>query len=229
MIYKKTIKHGQKYFSDLLLDTHVHCGGCGDVNSGDNYIRLRLVTPVPIELHDMDSGESARIIFSTSEGAKYYLHLYNHSIVEDISWVGVNMLTGDEGIRLMEDLQCTQEDVNNKLWRSNSVYFGWENVTLDSYADGEYTKCPNCENIEDTATSGIELGAAGLTLRSKLREGYSDDSDIGVNLDDVSLLISLVDIEGNSVSAPNGDMTPNSDTRRAFSSFIEQVTSVPEW
>lgn len=229
MIYKKTIKHGQKYFSDLLLDTHVHCGGCGDDNSGDNYIRLRLVTPSPIELHDMDSEESARIIFSTSEGANYYLNLYNHRIVEDISWAGVNMLTGDEGIRLMEDIQYTQEDAPNKLWRNNSVYFGWDNVTLDAYADGDYTICPNCENTEDTVTSGIEIGATGLTLRSKLREGYSDDSDIGVNLDDVSLMISLVSPDGNNVGAPKGAMITKADVRSAFSRFTELVSSVPEW
>lgn len=232
MIYKKIIKHGQKYFTDLLLSTHMHCGECGEDTNGDNFIRLRVVTPYAISLNTSIEDDELRIEFITGEGVPYFINLYNQHIATEMPGFGINMITGDDGVRTMEDMEQTSIAKLGIIWRNNAVYFGFENVTLDSYANGYDLTCPNCENSEHTTSAGIEIGVMGIDTISKIREGYSDENDIGLNLDDVSIMISLVNIKGEPISTPKGDMIPNTDTRGAFSRFTELteiISSVPEW
>lgn len=226
MIYKKTIKHGQMYFSDVLFNTHMHCDSCGEGSRGEGLIRLRLVTPEPIELITQPDTLDVRVLFNTSEEAHYYINLYRHTIQYSLGLSTVNTLTGDEGVRVMEDIAVSKESSHGFTWRNNSVYIGLDKVTLDFYyneAAGD-VMCPNCESIEDVIPAGIEVGVAGpLSISSKLREGYSDEHDIGLNLDDVSVMISLVDITGEPISAPRGDIVVSDTAKNALKWFMEAV------
>lgn len=141
------------------------------------------------------------------------------------------MLTGEDGVRLLEDYEETKKE-NTSFARSN-VYIDLTKVTLHEYFNEGTCMCPSCENTGDLSLTGIELSVSGTGYTtSKLREGYSDESDIGVNIDDVSIMISYVDANGDNVKSPEGEMLSTEDLQINFNRFLTYLgpmEAVPEW
>lgn len=177
MIVKKKVKKGTQYVSSLTLRPYSTCSDCSEHTEGNGLLSINVLSESPIIDTIEDAGRRLTI-FTESGSSTYYNILTDYvEIVEES--INCTTYTGKAGSII--DMQDTSKTL--ALPPHGEFY-----VDLMGTFIGR-SSCPNCGS-DDIDYPSLSVHHAGGETFS--REGYVSNNEIGMNIDDFSVLMTYI-------------------------------------
>ena len=176
MIVKKKVKKGIQYVSSLTLRPYSTCNDCSTHMEGNGLLSISLLSERPII--DTPDGAGRRLTIFTESGSTYYNILTEYAEIVEAS---INCPVSTDNVGSIIDIQDTSKTL--ALPPHGEFY-----VDLMGTFIGR-NSCPECGSDDVDYPSIVLRHDGGETFS---REGYVNNNEIGLNIDDFSVLMAYI-------------------------------------